>query len=675
MAALDEITKGYQALSANYVDEAGAIAGNTFRNLGKWRDEDIATFVEQVSVPLQGIKRNAASSAIAYHEQVAKISKRVFKAPSLSDLDLSMSALRNGANVNQVYGRPFVQMRMALAKGESFTDALDLGSRTATSFARTEVQLSRRQASLFARKANDNIVGFLRTLSGSENCALCYVASTQRYRKGDLLPIHPACDCGEMPIYGDTDTGQIIDQQLLDQSHEAVGQRFGIDVGGRDPDYRKIMIRDHGEMGPMLTVRGQKFTGPNSLDLVGKKMPKPPSPPPPGERVARIREKADRIDGTQIQADIRKDFLDPKNTVVTTNRKSVDFIQASAKADKYLDDVLAVGKDVDDELSRRIKDRIDVLPPVDVKAINSQKKVLQQQLEAKNAQIAGVKTKIQDDILAQATSTGVSGDTLLAFKYSPEFNKLVNGRLEKQKPLIIKLQNEKFALQDEFFALQNKLDDVIAPGSKAFDRIMADEASKLIEDIRGTTLDFLSVVGPKDTVELTKMALNKYPKQWVEAMGRVFSRGISAKNVKRGYWSNHNDGTATIALSKRASRIKQQGDGFSTAVHEVGHAMEDAVPGLKQMEYVYWQRRAKSDNNKIIGINSPRSTREFGNRDEWREPYSGRSYGLGANSNYEIFTTGVESLLTGAGYFGDSTKGQIVDDDFRRFILGVLIGL
>ena len=103
--------------------------------------------------------------------------------------------------------------------------------------------------------------------------------------------------------------------------------------------------------------------------------------------------------------------------------------------------------------------------------------------------------------------------------------------------------------------------------------------------------------------------------------------------------------------------------------------MEDAVPGLKQMEYVYWQRRAKSDNNKIIGINSPRSTREFGNRDEWREPYSGRSYGLGANSNYEIFTTGVESLLTGAGYFGDSTKGQIVDDDFRRFILGVLIGL
>jgi len=675
VAALDEITAGYQALSANYVDEAGAIASNTFRNLGKWRDEDIATFVEQVSVPLQGIKRNAASGAIAYHEQIARISKKAFKAPSVADLDLSMSALRNGANVNQVYGRPFVQMRMALAKGESFTDALALGSRTADSFARTEVQLSRRQASLFARKANDNIVGFLRTLSGSENCALCYVASTQRYRKGDLLPIHPACDCGEMPIYGDSDPGQVIDRQLLDKSHEAVGQRFGIDLGGRDPDYRKIMIRDHGEMGPMLTVKGQKFTGPNSLDLVGKKMPKPTPPPPAAERVARIREKADRIDGSQIQGDIRRDFLDPDNAIIKTNRKSVSFVQASAKANKHLDDVLALGKDVDDELSRRIKDRIGALPPVDVKALNSQKKVLQQQLEAKNAQIAGVKTKIQDDILAQATSTGVSGDALLSFKYSPEFNKLVNGRLEKQKPLITKLQNEKFALQDEFFAVRDKLDDVIAPGSKAFDRIMADEASKLIEDIRGTTLDFPSVVGPKATVELTEMAMNKYPKQWVEAMGRVFSRGISVKNVKRGYWNNHNDGMATIALSMNPSRIKQQGKGFSTAVHEVGHAMEDAVPGIKQMEYVYWQRRAKSDDNKIIGIHSPRSTREFGNRDEWREPYSGRSYGLGANANYEIFTTGVESLLTGSGYFGDSTRGQIVDDDFRRFILGVLIGL
>lgn len=680
MAELDDITAGYQALSANYVDEAGAIAGNTFRNLGNWRDDNIASFVEQVSVPLQGIKRNAASGAIAYHEQVARISDKAFSAPALANLDLSLEALRNGANANQVYGRPFVQMRMALAKGKSFTEALDVGSQTATSFARTEVQLSRRQASLFARRANDNIVGYLRTLSGSENCALCYVASTQRYRKGDLLPIHPACDCGEMPIYGDSDPGQVIDQQLLDKSHEAVGQRFGIDVGGRDPDYRKIMIRDHGEIGPMLTVKGQKFTGPNSLDLVGKKMPTPPPPPPPAERVAKIRDKADRIDGQQIRQDVLKEARTTNldGGIIKTNRKSVSFIGSGPKANKYLDDVLDVGKDVDDELSRRVKDRIDSsgLTPVDVKAIDARKKVLQQQLDAKNAEIAGVKTKIQDDVLAQARAIpGISDDELLSFRYSADFNRLVNGRLEKQQPLIAKLNNEKALLQDEFFGLQNQLDDVIAPGSKAFDRIMADEATKLIEEIRGNASQFPRISGAKDAVELTEKALSIYPKQWVEALGRTFSRGITTKNVKRGYWLNPDDGTATLAISRRRARIKDQDDGFATAVHEVGHGMEDSVPGLKQMEYTYWQRRAKSDDNKIQGIMSPRSTREFGNRDEWREPYSGRSYGLGVDDNYEIFTTGVESLLTGSGYFGDSTTGQIVDDDFRRFVLGVLIGL
>jgi hypothetical protein len=69
-----------------------------------------------------------------------------------------------------------------------------------------------------------------------------------------------------MPIYGNMDPGQVIDEQLLDSTHEAIAQRFGVsDRGARAIDYRLIQVRDNGELGPVLTVRGQNFTGPEDL--------------------------------------------------------------------------------------------------------------------------------------------------------------------------------------------------------------------------------------------------------------------------------------------------------------------------------------------------------------------------------------------------------------------------
>jgi hypothetical protein len=184
----------------------------------------------------------------------------------ISANDLTTSTLRNGANVEQVYTRPFVDMRTALSAGASVTVAVEKGAFRAQDLAKTEIQLARRGAGLISRSGNGNIVGYLRVLSGAENCALCYVASTQRYRRGDLLPIHPGCDCGEMPIYGSTDVGQVIDEERLNAVHESIGERFGVsDRGGRAIDYSKIAVREHGELGPVLTVRDQHFTGIDDL--------------------------------------------------------------------------------------------------------------------------------------------------------------------------------------------------------------------------------------------------------------------------------------------------------------------------------------------------------------------------------------------------------------------------
>lgn len=236
------------------IRNAGRVAGGLFSTLGSWRDDDILRYVAQLNPVLGGAKQQASRATVAFYENIAKLTGQPFNRPVIAASDLATKTLRNNITSETLFTRPFVDMRRGLANGATMTTAIEAGARRANQLAQTEVQLAKRQVGYKVRQANQNIVGYIRTLTGSENCALCYVASTQRYHKGDLLPIHPGCDCGEMPLYGTDDPGQIINQQRLDATHEAVEARFGeFDRSAREIDYRNIMVADHGEMGPVLT--------------------------------------------------------------------------------------------------------------------------------------------------------------------------------------------------------------------------------------------------------------------------------------------------------------------------------------------------------------------------------------------------------------------------------------
>lgn len=281
MATNRELTEAYNRLSGRLIEQAAAFAINSFTNLGSWRDEDVIRYDRAVKNVLGGLKRQASNLATGFHRTIAQNSGELFSAPTITANALTTEALRNGVAAETVWRRPFVDLWTALDNGKTMTEAIQAGAFRARSLATTEVQLARRNASLASRSRNDNIVGYVRTLTGRENCALCYVASTQRYTRGQLMPIHPGCDCGELPIYGKQDPGQIIDQQLLDATHEAIRARFGkLDFSARDlgagkfvsyedgdrlADFTGVTIRDNGELGPVLTVTGQNFTGPNDF--------------------------------------------------------------------------------------------------------------------------------------------------------------------------------------------------------------------------------------------------------------------------------------------------------------------------------------------------------------------------------------------------------------------------
>lgn len=262
-----QLTNSYQELSNRILKTAGRVARQTFIDLGSWRDEDVDRYLKAIETPLAGAKKQAANLQLAYYRAAAKEAGKTFVSPRITTADLLTSSLRNGADTRTVYTRPFVELRTALSKGKTVSESIEAGAIRAESLATTEIELARRGAGFSARAGNGNIVGYLRVLSGLENCALCYVASTQRYHSGDLLPIHPGCDCGEEPIYGNSDPGQVIDEQLLDSTHQAIEDRFGtFDYGARAIDYRKaVVVHEHGELGPVLTVKGQNFTGPDDI--------------------------------------------------------------------------------------------------------------------------------------------------------------------------------------------------------------------------------------------------------------------------------------------------------------------------------------------------------------------------------------------------------------------------
>jgi hypothetical protein len=237
-------------------------------DLPGWRDDDLARWL-QVIVPLvTGGQLQMAQMTAAYLSDLLGDMLGEQVDPAFVDVD-QLAAIR-GVDPEVEWARPFVTVRTALAAGKTLDQASAEGLHRAQQLAATDVQLARTHTARAALADDDRVVGYRRVLVSEENCGLCVIASTQRYRRGDLMPLHAMCDCAIAPIVGDEDPGQVIDQELLDAARDAIDAQFGdaaadIQSGA---DLRKlVLVREHGEMGPVLTVASHEFTSAESLDI------------------------------------------------------------------------------------------------------------------------------------------------------------------------------------------------------------------------------------------------------------------------------------------------------------------------------------------------------------------------------------------------------------------------
>lgn len=152
--------------------------------------------------------------------------------------------------------------------------------------------------------------------------------------------------------------------------------------------------------------------------------------------------------------------------------------------------------------------------------------------------------------------------------------------------------------------------------------------------------------------KIVEDAYSFYPKEWVE---KSTKRGnLTPKTVDRGYYSDWNK---IIAISSGNGK-----DGsFETAIHELGHRFERAVPEIRNEEKEFYDRRTKGEELEWLGKGYEKS--EVTRKDNFIHPYMGKDY---QGQAYELVSMGFEYAYT------DPEK-LAKDPDMESWIYGLLL--
>lgn len=106
-------------------------------------------------------------------------------------------------NAEEVYRRPFGALGGQLEQGAELQVALGSARAALSRLVRTDLQLAQTHAAREWMIEDARVVGYERVLGPGDNCPLCVAASTRRYYREDLMPIHERCGCTVAPVFGE----------------------------------------------------------------------------------------------------------------------------------------------------------------------------------------------------------------------------------------------------------------------------------------------------------------------------------------------------------------------------------------------------------------------------------------------------------------------------------------
>lgn len=275
--SLNRLTEAYDSQVHAIRQQITAFGQAYWDSLPHYRASAVEDMIQAITPRVTAGQLRIADLTRAYLAQCAReLGWKVVLPP----IDQDEIRGARGVDPRVVYRRPAVDVYTALAAGKPLPQAAAEGRLRLTQLIGGDMQLAKVHASRQSMRGYPAEGRFYRrVLTGRENCALCVVASTQRYYRGDLLPIHPGCDCDVQPLPPGLAVNQVIDEDLLEQVHQITADRLGVsDRGGRTPDYRKLLtVSEHGEYGPTLSWAQPKAKPKTKAG--GAEPPKPPKPP------------------------------------------------------------------------------------------------------------------------------------------------------------------------------------------------------------------------------------------------------------------------------------------------------------------------------------------------------------------------------------------------------------
>ena len=289
--SLNRLTEAYDSQVHAIRQQITAFGQAYWDSLPHYRASAVEDMIQAITPRVTAGQLRIADLTRAYLAQCARELGWKVVLPSI-DQDEIRGA--RGVDPRVVYRRPAVDVYTALAAGKPLPQAAAEGRLRLTQLIGGDMQLAKVHASRQSMRGYPAEGQFYRrVLTGRENCALCVVASTQRYYRGDLLPIHPGCDCDVQPLPPGLAVNQVIDEDLLEQVHQITADRLGVsDRGGRTPDYRKLLtVSEHGEYGPTLS-----WAQPKAKPKTKAGESEPPKPPkPPKKTTAQPPDDSDRL--------------------------------------------------------------------------------------------------------------------------------------------------------------------------------------------------------------------------------------------------------------------------------------------------------------------------------------------------------------------------------------------
>ncbi|MDI6024470.1 hypothetical protein QBL02_13060 [Leucobacter sp. UT-8R-CII-1-4] len=263
----------YQAATEQVRSRLLMFTNTAWNSLGSYRDREIEQLVKMVVPRVQAGQIQVANLTAAHFRYVG----------ATAAVDQRLVTGGRGIAADEVYRRPAHTVYTKLSEGKPLAEAVSAGLDRLGSLVSTDLQMAKvRQAD--RSLASAGVEAYRRVLTGRENCALCVIASTQRYHRGDLMPIHPGCDCSvdTLPAGWNPDV-QVIDPALLDLTHDAIALHVGkseaaardLGIGKTDSrgnllsDYTDLIIsRERSEYGPTLSWRDHKFTRRSEIDAL-----------------------------------------------------------------------------------------------------------------------------------------------------------------------------------------------------------------------------------------------------------------------------------------------------------------------------------------------------------------------------------------------------------------------